>query len=459
MALFCLPTGVMAQGNQVHEVFDILWENYVGITTFRTTIQYADGMVYVPSNGQERNRPGDDTDGLYRINAATGRIQQHINVEGSADEDCNGVALFQDKMFFGGDDGRFYCYKTSGELLWKTELHRVVELSPRGEDDVEGAPVLVDITGDGYPDPTFNVESHGLVALDGKTGTLLWSFQYASSEGTYMNSPASADLNDDGIPDFVIGGKRDKDPSIAWDYRNAVYAINGSTGAPLWQYNCHSNIHASPVLVKIHGERAVMCAESYSDILFLDPSNGQLLKFVNLNLPDGAISGLFASPIITDHENLVIGTSWWGGEDGIWICDVDEDQFVTAPDGLNELQKKARRYVETGKVSSTAVCADVLPDFKGKETLVCTESGYLFIFDAKGTLQRRLQLPAGVEATPFIGDIDRDKKLEIVIACLNGKVYCYKTKMKARKRVHWGSFRGNVRNTGSMTGSQRRSKF
>src|SRR5690606_21220719 len=132
-------------------------------------------------------------------------------------------------------------------------------------------------------------------------------------------------------------------------------------------------------------------------------------RFINLNALDGSISGLFASPVINKNGVMVIGTSWWGREDGIWICQL-QGNFSEAEDGFIELNNSAKTFVETGTVSSTAVIADVLKKPKGLDFVVCTEAGEMLVISAKGELSMRVKLPAGVEATPLVTDIDSDGK-------------------------------------------------
>lgn len=457
LALGILSLSILsAQSQNITDEFDIVWETYVGLTSFRTTIKVDDGIVYIPSNGDKRHGKSDMNDGIQILNASNGVAKLILNVEGEASEDCNGVAIYQDKLFFGNDYGQFYCYTKSGELVWKSGFGGWYELSveennANQEDDVEGAPVLADINEDGYPDAVFNVEGNGIVALNGKTGDFLWSFRHPWGDGTYMNAPCADDLDGDGVTDFVIGGK-----ALTVDgygYGNAIYAINGKSGMPLWQYDVHSGVHASPQIYGTGDNKRIVIAEAYSDVTLLYP-DGKLDKFINLNMIsgpyEGAISGLFSTPILTKSKKLVIGTSWWGNEDGVWICDLNSSNFVEAKDGLIELKDDAKDYHKAGPISSSAVVADVLKKPKGREMIICTEKGEMLIFDAKGNLHKRLKLPAGVEATPYVGDIDGDKKTEIIVACLDGKVYCYQTKMKAKKRIQNGQFRVNNSNTGVL---------
>jgi hypothetical protein len=81
--------------------------------------------------------------------------------------------------------------------------------------------------------------------------------------------------------------------------------------------------------------------------------------------------------------------------------------------------------------------ADVLG--KGYPQLIgVTEMGDLFLAKTDGTEIQQLKFNVGAEASVFIKDIDQDGKLEILIASLDGYLYCYKTNSTGKVEV--GSF-------------------
>jgi hypothetical protein len=84
---------------------------------------------------------------------------------------------------------------------------------------------------------------------------------------------------------------------------------------------------------------------------------------------------------------------------------------------------------------------------KGKaQAGIVTERGRLLLYDYKGEKVGDFRLPAGAEATPLVADVDRDGKLEIVIATDDQFLRCYDTDSTAKSI--WGSFRANPYNTG-----------
>lgn len=93
---------------------------------------------------------------------------------------------------------------------------------------VFSSPRFADLNKDGVLDVVIGAGNenyaikHGIVAIDGKTGEVLWSYNTRSQIYT---SAIFQDINGDGYPDVFIGG------------RNAqLYAIDGKTGTLIWQF-------------------------------------------------------------------------------------------------------------------------------------------------------------------------------------------------------------------------------
>jgi outer membrane protein assembly factor BamB len=459
IALLLLLVSSHSFGQDITEEFDLIWENQVGITTFRTNIIHHNGKIIVGSNGKKSTLMNDDQDGVYVFQSDNGSRILRIDVLGIEVEDVNGVAAEGDRLYFGNDNGYFFCYSLEDyEKIWEywiySELpHDLIEELSADElelNDIESAPVLADLNADGKKDAIFTVEGLGLFALDGNSGEKIWSYISAYDHGSYMSSPAAYDLNSDGTKDFVFGGKEKDLMTGGWNYQNVIFAISGKTGLPIWKHNVHSNVHASPLIKVNRDSIEIYVAQSYSDVLVLD-REGKMSRFINLNEFDGGISGLFSSPVLSDQNVLCIGTSWWGESDGVWTVPLCDDHFVQAADGLIEIEKSKRIFVPSGQVSASALVGDVLKSNKGNEIVIVSEKGEMLIYSSKGVLLKRLNMPAGTECTPLLANIDNDNKLELVITGNNGKIYAYKCKTKAkRKAIFWGQFKGNNSNTGVL---------
>ena len=49
------------------------WKTRIGLTTYRTTLQYANGYILAPSNGKNTKTLNDSYDGVHIINAKNGK--------------------------------------------------------------------------------------------------------------------------------------------------------------------------------------------------------------------------------------------------------------------------------------------------------------------------------------------------------------------------------------------------
>lgn len=422
----------------IQTFFPEKWRTEIGLTTFRTNIifdEFSDRII-IGSNGKTRALITDPQDGVYFLDPSNGITKLHIKIKGAIDGDVNGVTVSENYIYFGNDNCVFYCYDKNGNKVWEFDLSEHYQ-SETG--DIEGCPSLFNINNDEILDVVFTVESFGLLALDGKSGVLLWDFISPSYSG-YLNSQAIFDLNDDGVKDVIFGAENH--PTSG--YGDRVVALNGSNGSLLWEYPVQSGIHASCLVLKRNNNIEILVTECYSVISFLD-KKGKPLKFAEQTMRSGGISGLFSSPVVSDNELLIIGTSWWGDKDGIWMIDID-DKNLSDNGSYKEYIEDAKSFVQTGLVSSSAFIADIFKSHKGNEIGICTENGELILFNRSGKLIHRVFLPDGVEASPLVKDIDNDGELELLIACLDGYLYCYETGSKGK--VLWGQFRGDNQNQG-----------
>lgn len=401
--------------------FDLQWEAELGLSTFRTqlTIDPETGHLVFPSNGERRDMLGDPKDGVYVIDPATGQVLRHLHQDGPIDGDVNGVALADDWLYFGDDQRTVYAYR-QGERAW---YYPIGVKDPVRQGDLERAPVLADLTGDAVLDVVIAAEEYGLLALDGRDGTRLWEVSGQMGHGHGLNQPALLDVNDDGTPDLIWGTRTEqafKGPGDRWGtYGDWLMALDGRDGSLLWQVPTYSAIHASPQVIDLAGESYVLLAATYSTLHLLTPQ-GQVVAKEAFPLPEGGISAFFSSPFLTDAGRVIIGTSWWGEEDGVWVVDLTQQEPVA--DGPARLPQA--RFIRAGRVSATAVSGDVMPA-PGPEVLIPTEAGELLILATDGSLLERLVLPAGVEASVLVADIDQDGRVELVIASLDGWLRCY----------------------------------
>lgn len=429
-AFYDLDTKKITIRESIADVFAKKWSKEIGFTSFRTNIIEDNGNIIVGSNGADRESKEDKYDGVYILAANDGEVKHQLGNTSAGDNDVNGVALDGKKLFFGNDNKAFYCYTTAGKLLWKyTTL-----------DDTEGCPAVADLNKDGVKDVIFATEGFGLTALNGKNGQEIWKRVHPEKNYGFMGSPALVDLNKDGIVDVLIGGCGH--PQKLQAHRDGyMWALNGKNGDVLWQYELGSQLHSSPVVYKDKDKLMIAQAESYVWINFFN-AKGEREKVISFQ------HGLFATPVFNStKEKVYIGNSWWSNEDKFTAADVNKGEWRSKYK-IDKFKGADGISTTTGRISASAVIADILPEHQGMEVIVPTENADLLITDEDGKELKRIPLPGKVEATPLVKDIDGDGLLELIIANTNGTITCYETKSKGK--VYIGQFRFNNQNTGVL---------
>ena len=437
----------LAQG-EARTLGEPLWVTEVGITTFRTNMAFVDGKVYIGSNGATREAGVDRQDGVYAIDGKTGKVvARYGNQIKSADKpDADVCGVFADDavLAFGNDDGQFLCYhREKQQLKWQQRL--------RGH--FEGVPAATHLNADGVLDFVAAVKSEKddyflrngiLYAFDGETGDILWKFT-APDQGVFMGSPALTDLNDDGTKDALIGN------GLSGGY---LYAVNGKDGSLLWKYKVSSGIHSSPMVIETYdGGKRIVLTESYSGVHILN-ADGEARGELGLNLPDGGITGLFASPLLAHNGRLIVGSSWWGNDDLIYTVDLHSDKLERQDLSANATKlvgnnSAADRIATHARVSATPIYFEAS---SGKRFFMLpAEDGKVYSIDAANGNYVMLAHPGSIEASLFMEDVNRDGRAEILVATREGKLYCYASNVPVggkRNQIFWGSFRGNRLNTG-----------
>lgn len=88
-----------------------------------------------------------------------------------------------------------------------------------------------------------------------------------------------------------------------------------------------------------------------------------------------------------------------------------------------------------GTICITPVVADIYGTGK-QQVLNVSENGQLFIMNTDCTNPKIYKLPGkGAEASLFVKDIDGDGKLEILLADLDGYLYCFGTNSKGKVEI------------------------
>lgn len=417
--VFFLIGNTFAQ-KKITSVFKENWKTPIGFTTYRTNMIFHDGLIYIGSNGKDRNGRLDDQDGVYAIDPKSGKIVHQYVLPFGGDNDVTGIAIGDGKLFFGTDNYYFFCFDLkTHEELWKYNLPF----------DVESKPVLEDFNNDQKLDVFFSVQNAGFYALDGTKGSLIWKNDLITShEGNV--AALAVDVNNDGVKDLITAGRGTANSDEIQGFKMKHYgdyhlALNGKTGEFIWAVETGGGVHSSPFMVKSEGQIFFYLMDSYGQLSVVD-TKGKLLRQVDFGFD------YFMSPVVSKDGFLIFGSESTPIGKEFWMQEND-----TLPQYLSDKAITKKVEVYGARISATTMIADVLG--KGFPQLVgVTEMGDLFLAKTDGTEIQQMKFNEGAEASVFIKDIDQDGKLEILIASLDGFLYCYKTNSSGKVEV--GSF-------------------
>ena len=164
---------------------------------------------------------------FYQIGSQSSPRAADLNNDGVLDI-VMGAGLNE---FQKSDHGVIALNGKSGELLWKQEA----------PDQVYGSATFYDVTGDGISDVFIGGRSPHFKALDGKNGDILWEYHYTYESDSILkharfnfnNSVLVPDQNGDGLQDLltVNGGNAKADPNSEKNrYPGVIMIFDSKTG-------------------------------------------------------------------------------------------------------------------------------------------------------------------------------------------------------------------------------------
>ena len=399
----------------------VKWTAKVGKTTFRTTMALSDGLVVIGTHGATLAGKNEGSDGVYLLDAKTGKQTALIRTPGAGDRDVGGIAIDKGTVYFTTDNSQIVAATLAGKTVWTAQA----------SGKVRPAPALADLDGDGSVDVIVGDESGALRALAGTTGKPLWTVKTGESGAGargYIGAVAIADLDGDGKDDVVAAA------------RDAILAAyRGKDGSVLWQHGGGSGVHASPTIADfdLDGAPEVLAAWSYGELSVHDGKTGAVRWGTALQRDDGGIEGLFATPTPLpggpgEPGVLVAGTAWWEEVDGVIL--------------LGPAARKFRAF--EGRVTASPVVVDLDGDGR-PEAIVGSEKGVLLAFTADGKRAELAKLGGPIEASAMLADVDLDGTLELLVASNDGVLTCFAT--AATARPYLSRFRGeSLHNRGDL---------
>ena len=241
------------------------------------------------------------------------------------------------------------CGRKDSEVVWDQHFPVIGSQSSPRTVDLNGDGVLDIVMGAGKNE--FQKCKQGILAMDGKTGNLLWTQE--SLDQVY-GSATFCDITGDGIKDVVIGGRsphlkamNGKDGQVIWEYHHERYA--GDSILKHARFNFGNSVLVPDQngdgiedLLTINGGNAGAAPNTEKDrypgvLLLFDARTGEVLAADTM--PDGRETYMspvsFAQPGSKDRA-IVIGT---GGET------IDGNLYLTSLEDLKHRNLRAARVI------------------------------------------------------------------------------------------------------------------
>ena len=400
------------------------WKSEIGRTTDRTRPVLSNGAIWIGSNGSHlMDYAIDYGNGIYRLNARTGKVEKHFLNEKIGDMDVNGILMVDDRFIAGSDNEELTCFDKNGKVSWRI---------PTGG-DVEHRPVLVR-SGERKM-VIFATENGQVSAVQPEDGKLIWNYfhpQYAGWKpgenrfvfkvnnqfyaGNYFfTEPTVADINKDGTDDLIYNS----------NYSDLM-AFDGRTGKVLWKFLLYENGIGNSVLGKNSpaistvknesicwvplrkGDNAYMLVglNHKGEVKFKKPlGNGQL--YLSQNSPNGRL----------ELDNATIDLA---GDMKMVFSDKNE---MVPYFGTTYLSYANGRVADNQVKMNGETCSIISFEFYQSGT----DRKSLLVIRGQKTGKEYVHqiLPAISEFIPVVQDVDADGKIDVLTGCFDGSLYCY----------------------------------
>ncbi|HWJ60596.1 MAG TPA: FG-GAP-like repeat-containing protein [Acidimicrobiales bacterium] len=280
------------------------------------------------------------------------------------------------ELVIGNLDGTVDAYSLSGDrsLVWRVNL---------GATAVQSTPTLVDLSGDGKADVVVGTMDGRVVWLDGPTGAVVRTY----TQGAPQHCPVGTDCRPDGFfasPAVVdLDGNGELD-IIAPSYDHSVYAWTAS-GKLLWRRYIEDTLWSSPVVVDID-------RDGKNEIVL----GGDIWAGNPLNVPEGGLVWILRRDGSTypGYPRSTPGQTVWSSPA---VVDLNADGQLDVVVGTG------RNWPDPAGRKVDAFTARTGKDLPGWPVAV----------------------EGRVVASPAIGDLDGDGRLDVSVAADHGWVYAF----------------------------------
>jgi len=417
------------------------WQAPVGLTTWFSSIFAIDGAVYIASHGTAWEDPNDPADGIVRVDGRTGEAAFLFQPPDRPPRDIVGLAAADSALLAGCRNGMVYCVELDGRLRWKTSAGA----------RIASVPLIFPVAGGGPLGVGVVTEAGKLVVLNLSTGKTVWIADTPSPGMTKSDSstphlaprpPLAATL---ALGDILAEAGEEL---VVVNARGDVRILSASNGRVRWHRPGEMGGTAGAIC---WGSAAGRPGPAY----FADLAGG-VWSLVQAG-KDAVAAPLWVSPSPSRRPRGIVAalrtvTLPGATHSALLACSagaVDSAGGSLALLGAGGLRW---RYPLDGIIWGTPAVADLNGDRRPELIVTSFEPalarparGWLSVVSAEGRLLWHAELPAPVESSPLVADVDGDGLLEVLVADRSGLLHCYASGRLGP--VEWGSPGGDIRNT------------